>query len=91
MKNDKLGKASIKQQLKNRALARNTQRATEKPSVVSGATEKLGNMTIGSRRVAGKPVPQPMKAGGWHAQPDTFLVKSQDILPGRSYTRKVAG
>nr|GMD82006.1 cyclin-dependent kinase F-4-like [Ipomoea batatas] len=92
MKNDKPVKASIKQQLKNRALARDNQRASEKPSVVSGTTEKLANMTIGStRRVASKPVPQPMKAGGWHAQPDTFLVKSQDIIPGRSYTRKVAG
>lgn len=58
----------------------------------SDAAEKLANMTIGSSRASIKqPFPQPMKAGGLHGQHDLFLGRSQDILPGRSYSRKVAG
>ncbi|KAG5589270.1 hypothetical protein H5410_039784 [Solanum commersonii] len=59
---------------------------------VSDAAEKLANMTIGSGRASIKQsFPQPMKAGGLHGQHDLFLGRSQDILPGRSYSRKVAG
>lgn len=59
---------------------------------VSDAAEKLGNMSIGSGRASIKqPFPQPMKAGGLHGQHDLFLGRSQDILPGRSFSRKVAG
>lgn len=63
-----------------------------KTRAVSDAAEKLANMTIGSGRAPIKqPLPQPMKAGGLHGPRDVFLGRSQDIMPGRSYSRKVAG
>ncbi|CAI9771630.1 unnamed protein product [Fraxinus pennsylvanica] len=59
---------------------------------VYDATEKFTNMTLGSGRPLAKPsVPPPMKAGGLHGQSDLFPRRSQEILPGRVYTRKVAG
>ncbi|XP_016550434.1 cyclin-dependent kinase F-4-like [Capsicum annuum] len=82
--------SSIKQPLaKYRPPARNVPVKTR----VSDAAEKLGNMTIGSGRTSIKqqPFPQPMKAGGLHGQHDLFMGRSQDILPGRNYSRKVAG
>lgn len=51
---------------------------------VSGAAEKFANMTVSSK------VPPPMKAGGWHGKSD-FVGRSQQLLPGGSYIRKVAG
>lgn len=35
-------------------------------------------------------VPPPMKAGGWHGHSE-FLGRSQEVIPGRAYIRKVAG
>ncbi|KAL0407985.1 UNVERIFIED_CONTAM: Cyclin-dependent kinase F-4 [Sesamum radiatum] len=60
---------------------------------VSDAADKLANMTVGSGRPFAKPsLPPPMKAGGWHQHSDMFVGRrSQELLPGRSYTRKVAG
>ncbi|KAL0327726.1 UNVERIFIED_CONTAM: Cyclin-dependent kinase F-4 [Sesamum angustifolium] len=60
---------------------------------VSDAADKLANMTVGSGRPFAKPsLPPPMKAGGWHEHSDMFVGRrSQELLPGRSYTRKVAG
>jgi protein kinase len=65
---------------------------------VSDAYEKFSNMTIAPRR---QPVarqqpmhhPPPMKAGvQWnHHTRDPFLKPAEQILPGRSYTRKIAG
>lgn len=49
-------------------------------------------MTLGSGRPLAKPsVPPPMKAGGLHGQSDLYPRRSQEILPGRIHTRKVAG
>ncbi|KAJ7943938.1 Protein kinase superfamily protein [Quillaja saponaria] len=60
---------------------------------VSEAAEKLTNMTIGSRRQSlGQPRPPPMKAGvNWMAESGNLLRPVQQIQPGRTYTRKVAG
>jgi protein kinase len=64
---------------------------------VSDTSEKFSNMTIAPRR---QPVarqqpmhPPPMKAGvQWnHHTRDPFLKPAEQILPGRSYTRKIAG
>ncbi|TMX03906.1 hypothetical protein EJD97_013048 [Solanum chilense] len=94
-RNDKpLKGSSIKQQpAKYRPPARNVPLVGSAVKTrVSDAAEKLGNMSIGSGRASIKqPFPQPMKAGGLHGQRDLFLGRSQDILPGRSYSRKVAG
>ncbi|CAH9080668.1 unnamed protein product [Cuscuta epithymum] len=62
---------------------------------VSSASQKLPNMSFGSSARPAtikqqQPFPQPMKAGGWHRPPDMFP-NSQNILPGRTYSRKVAG
>ncbi|KAH0741375.1 hypothetical protein KY290_034418 [Solanum tuberosum] len=38
-----------------------------------------------------QPVVKPMKAGGWHGQYDLFHGRSTEFLPGRSFSRKVAG
>ncbi|KAF3648016.1 Serine/threonine-protein kinase MAK [Capsicum annuum] len=63
-----------------------------KSFAVSDAAEKLGNMSIGSGRGPIKqPVVKPMKAGGWHGQHDLFHGRSKEFLPGRSFSRKVAG
>ncbi|KAH0644357.1 hypothetical protein KY284_032241 [Solanum tuberosum] len=94
-RNDKpLKGSSIKQQpAKYRPPARNVPLVGSTAKTrVSDAAEKLANMTIGSGRASIKQsFPQPMKAGGLHGQHDLFLGRSQDILPGRSYSRKVAG
>lgn len=59
---------------------------------ISDAAEKLANVSIGSGRGPTKqPVFKPMKAGGWHGHQDLFHGRSQEFLPGRSYSRKVAG
>lgn len=55
---------------------------------VLDTTEKLGSMTIGSGKQSAKqqqppPPPMNMKAGRWNGP--------NDLLPGRSYTRKVVG
>lgn len=68
------------------------------------STEKLANMTLGSRRqaVGQQPRPPPMKAGvqcppmkagvQWNSgSSDMFLRHAQDIQPGRTYSRKVMG
>lgn len=62
-------------------------------TAVSDTAEKMGNMSIGSGKLPSKQQqqPPPMKAGGWHGQSDLFLGRSQEILPGRTFTRKVAG
>ncbi|KAL2489796.1 Protein kinase superfamily protein [Forsythia ovata] len=91
IKNDK-NLNSVKQQPKYRPPALNGPTYLGKTRGVSDATEKFTNMTIGSGRPLAKPsVPPPMKAGGWHGQSDLFARRSQEILPGRVYTRKVAG
>ncbi|KAK6158521.1 hypothetical protein DH2020_005835 [Rehmannia glutinosa] len=59
---------------------------------ISDAAEKLANMTVGSGRPLAKlSVPPPMKAGGWHGQSELFLGRSQEVIPGRAYNRKVVG
>ncbi|KAI5656449.1 hypothetical protein M9H77_25242 [Catharanthus roseus] len=60
---------------------------------VSDTVEKLGNLAIGCGKLPAKrqQPPPPMKAGGWHGQSDLFIGRSQEILPGRTFTRKVAG
>lgn len=62
---------------------------------VSDASEKLSNMTIGSRRQSvGQPLrPPPMKAGAqWIGETgNLYLRPVQEIQPGRAYSRKVAG
>ncbi|KAL7159792.1 hypothetical protein ABFS83_01G051400 [Erythranthe nasuta] len=60
---------------------------------VSDAAEKLANMRIGPARPLAKPTvpPPPMKAGGWHGQSQALIGRSQEVIPGRSYSRKVAG
>ncbi|KAL6547705.1 hypothetical protein OROHE_009410 [Orobanche hederae] len=97
-KNDKNQKNEVKQQPKYRLPGLNGLNKSavnvEKTTRVSDAAEKLGNMTLGSgKSVVGKrsSMPPPMKAGGWHHQSDLLVGRSQEILPGRSYIRKVAG
>ncbi|KAK6158517.1 hypothetical protein DH2020_005831 [Rehmannia glutinosa] len=59
---------------------------------ISDAAEKLANMTMGSGRPLAKlSVPPPMKAGGWHGQSELFLGRSQEVIPGRAYNRRVVG
>lgn len=59
---------------------------------VSDVADKFSNMTVGSNRAIAKgSVGQPMKSGGWHGQSDMFSRRSQEFLPGRSYSKKVAG
>ncbi|PPR82086.1 hypothetical protein GOBAR_AA38626 [Gossypium barbadense] len=60
----------------------------------SEVVEKLGNVTIGSRRQYGGQIgAPPMKAGvQWTAESnDMFLRPTQQIPSGRTFTRKVAG
>lgn len=59
---------------------------------VSDSSEKLTNMTVSSDKPIAKPKvpPPPMKAGGWHGKSD-FVGRSQQLLPGGPYIRKVAG
>lgn len=61
---------------------------------VSEVAEKLGNVTIASRRQYGGQIGAPrMKAGvQWTAESnDMFLRPTQQIPSGRTFTRKVAG
>ncbi|KAI3468547.1 hypothetical protein Pfo_025210 [Paulownia fortunei] len=92
-KNDKNLKNYVKQQPRYRPPGMNGPPAGNWGKTrVSDAAEKLSNMTVGSDRPLAKPsVPPPMKAGGWHGQSDLFLGRSQEVIPGRAYIRKVAG
>ncbi|XP_020548333.1 cyclin-dependent kinase F-4-like isoform X1 [Sesamum indicum] len=89
----------VKQQSKYRPPGMNGPSAGNmgKSRGVSDVADKLANMTVGSGRPFAKPsVPPPMKAGGWHEHSDMFVGRQsqellQELLPGRSYTRKVAG
>ncbi|PIN02686.1 MAPK related serine/threonine protein kinase [Handroanthus impetiginosus] len=95
-KNDKNQNNYVKQQPKYRPPGLNGLPASGdfgRARGVSDATEKLANMTVGSRRSFAKPsaAPAPMKAGRWHEQSDLFAGRSQELLPGRSYSRNVAG
>ncbi|KAK6158478.1 hypothetical protein DH2020_005792 [Rehmannia glutinosa] len=66
--------------------------SSAKPQAPVVAAEKLANMTVGSGRPLAKlSVPPPMKAGGWHGQSELFLGRSQEVIPGRAYNRKVVG
>ncbi|KAG5540413.1 hypothetical protein RHGRI_020584 [Rhododendron griersonianum] len=95
IKNDKFTKAAAKPQPRYRPPARNSPTSIYNGKVARGVSEtaeKLGNMALGSARVPARhAVPAPMKAGGWHGQPHLFLGRSQEIQPGRSLSRKVAG
>ncbi|PIN24761.1 MAPK related serine/threonine protein kinase [Handroanthus impetiginosus] len=92
-KNDKNLKNSVKQQPRYRPPGTNGPTGNlEKTRGVSDAAEKLSNMTVGSGRPLAKAsAPPPMKAGGWHGQPNMFLGRSQEAIPRRPYIRKVAG
>ncbi|VFQ70559.1 unnamed protein product [Cuscuta campestris] len=65
---------------------------TENARGWSNASPKYSNTSFGSARPALKQqqFPQPMKAGGWQGNPAMFP-NSNDVLPGRTYPRKVAG
>ncbi|KAK9928216.1 hypothetical protein M0R45_025362 [Rubus argutus] len=96
-KNDKYLKSSGKQQ-KYRPPGKSSPTSVNKGRVargVSDASEKLANMTIGSRRQSvGQPLrPPPMKAGAqWIGESgNLYLRPVQEIQPGRAYSRKVAG
>ncbi|KAM3264066.1 cyclin-dependent kinase F-4 [Capsicum annuum] len=100
MRNDKSLQGSANQPPKYRPPGRNVPSDPSlavvgsgvKSFAVSDAAEKLGNMSIGSGRGPIKqPVVKPMKAGGWHGQHDLFHGRSKEFLPGRSFSRKVAG
>ncbi|XP_019226898.1 PREDICTED: cyclin-dependent kinase F-4-like isoform X2 [Nicotiana attenuata] len=94
MRNDKSMKDSVNQQPKYRPPVRNVPMVGSGVTTraISDAAEKLANVSIGSGRGPTKqPVFKPMKAGGWHGQQDLFHGRSQEFLPGRSYSRKVAG
>ncbi|KOM45401.1 hypothetical protein LR48_Vigan06g070700 [Vigna angularis] len=61
---------------------------------VSEAAEKLGNLSVSTRRQSmGHPRPPPMKAGvNWMSETGNFILGSaQQIQTGRTFTRKVAG
>jgi len=61
---------------------------------VSEAAEKLGNLSVSSRRQSmGHPRPPPMKAGvNWMSESGNFILGSaQQIQTGRTFSRKVAG
>jgi protein kinase len=95
IKNDKFSNAAAKPPPRYRLPARNSATSTYNGKIareVSKTAEKLANMTVGSARVPTRQaVPAPMKAGGWHGQPHLFLGRSQEIQPGRTFSRKVAG
>ncbi|KAK6947320.1 Protein kinase domain [Dillenia turbinata] len=94
IKNDKFLKNTAKP-AKYRPPARNSSSSINSNRTVRGVadtTEKFANMAVGSgRQPVRQSLPPPMKAGGWHGQSDLFLGRSQEIQPGRSFTRKVAG
>ncbi|KAL3619135.1 hypothetical protein CASFOL_036705 [Castilleja foliolosa] len=96
--NDKKQKSDAKQLPKYRPPGLNSLNKSPgnlgKSRGVADATEKLGNMTLGpgGKLLAKRSsMPPPMKAGGWHQQSDLFVGRSQEVLPARSYVRKVAG
>ncbi|XP_057963873.1 cyclin-dependent kinase F-4 [Malania oleifera] len=99
-KNDKSLKSSAKLP-KYRPPARNSPTSNymgRNMSRVSEAAEKLANMTVSSgmqsmrrRQQQQQPLAPPMKAGGWHGPSDLLLGRSQEIQPGRTFTRKVVG
>ncbi|XP_060207770.1 cyclin-dependent kinase F-4-like isoform X2 [Lycium barbarum] len=97
MRNDKSLEGSVAQQPKYRPPGRNVPSdpmvgSGVKSFAVSDATEKLANMSISSGRGPIKqPVVKPMKAGWWHGQQDLFHGRSKEFLPGRGFSRKVAG
>ncbi|KAE9606981.1 hypothetical protein Lal_00025795 [Lupinus albus] len=57
--------------------------------------EKLGNMSVGTRRqsMGQRPPPPPMKTGvNWIPESRNFMLRSTQQIPtGRTFTRKVAG
>ncbi|CAK9179399.1 unnamed protein product [Ilex paraguariensis] len=92
--NDKSMKSSVKQQPRYRPPARNwpTGNHIGKALTISDTAEKFANMKVGTvKPQARQSLPPPMKAGGWHGQSEWFLGQSQEILPGRTYSRKVVG
>ncbi|KAF5460412.1 hypothetical protein F2P56_020279 [Juglans regia] len=96
MKNDKSLKSSSKQP-RYQPPGKNSPSSLNKGRTARGvldSTEKLANMSLGSRRQSvGQPRPPPMKAGvPWiSGSGDMFLKPSKGIQPARTYTRKVAG
>ncbi|XP_059656995.1 cyclin-dependent kinase F-4-like isoform X2 [Cornus florida] len=97
IKNDKYLKSSAKPPPRYGPPARNSPTSIysgKGSRGVSDTIEKLANMTVGSGRVpvpARQPLPPPLKAGGWNGHSDSFLRRSQDIQPGRTYSRKIVG
>ncbi|BBH02746.1 Protein kinase superfamily protein [Prunus dulcis] len=96
-KNDKYLKSSAKQQ-KYRPPGKSSPTTVNKGRItrgVSDASEKLANMTIGYRKqtVGQQMRPPPMKAGvQWIGESgNLYLRPVQEIQPGRTYSRKVAG
>ncbi|XP_071917921.1 cyclin-dependent kinase F-4-like isoform X2 [Coffea arabica] len=90
----KYSKSTLKQPPRYRPPVKNGPASTfmGKTRGVSDTAEKFSKMTIGSGKPSLKSQqPPPMKAGGWHGQSDLFLGRSQEMLPGRTFTRKVAG
>ncbi|GMY29597.1 cyclin-dependent kinase F-4 [Fagus crenata] len=106
-KNDKSLKSTSLKQPRYRPPGKNSPTSIIKGRTARGvmdSTEKLANMTLGSRRqaVGQQPRPPPMKAGvqcppmkagvQWNSgSSDMFLRHAQDIQPGRTYSRKVMG
>ncbi|GFZ16634.1 hypothetical protein Acr_25g0010430 [Actinidia rufa] len=95
IKNDNFSKSGAKQPPRYRPPARNSPTSIYNGKVARGVSEtveKLATMTVGSARVpARQAFPAPMKAGGWHGQSDLFLGRTQEIQPGKTFTRKVVG
>ncbi|XP_057448746.1 cyclin-dependent kinase F-4-like isoform X2 [Lotus japonicus] len=61
---------------------------------VSETTERLANMSVGTRRQSMGQSRPPMKAGGvnWISESGNFMLRpAQQIPTGRTFTRKVAG
>ncbi|THG16369.1 hypothetical protein TEA_019164 [Camellia sinensis var. sinensis] len=99
IKNDKFSKIAAKEPPpRYRPPARNSPTSIYNGKTARGVSEtaeKLANMNIGSGRLpppARQSFPGPMKAGGWHGQSDLPVGgRSQDMQPGRAFTRKVVG
>lgn len=93
--NHKLSSTSIKQP-KYRPPGKNSPSSINKggtASAVTGAAQKMGNLSLSSRKDCAIPrVPHPMKAGGWRGEPgDMLRRKPNEIPPGRAFSRKVTG
>ncbi|OIV94419.1 hypothetical protein TanjilG_25481 [Lupinus angustifolius] len=60
---------------------------------VPETAEKLGNMSVGTRRQSMGQRPPPMKTGvNWIPESRNFMLRpTQQIPTGRTFTRKVAG